>query len=71
MLSMSQDAGHLEELVARVIASAPRPLCLALAIETGIENFDGNALESVCADTEPGGSASMSVWQGESKVLED
>lgn len=38
--------------MARVITSVPSPLCLAPAIETGIANFAGNALESVSVDIE-------------------
>ena len=47
LLSMSQEAGHSGELAARVMASVPSPLCLALTIEPSIANFDWNALESV------------------------
>lgn len=47
---MSQEAGHSGELAARVMASVPSPLHLALAVELSIANFDWNALESV-ADT--------------------
>ena len=38
--------------MARTIASTPNPLCMALAMETSIANFDCNALESVCVDVE-------------------
>lgn len=47
---MSQEAGHSGELAARVMASVPSPLHLALAVELSIANFDWNARESV-ADT--------------------
>lgn len=43
---MSQEAGHSGELAARVMASVPQPLHLALAVELSIANFDWNALES-------------------------
>lgn len=44
---MSQEAGHSGELAARVMASVPSPLRLALTIELSIANFDWKALESV------------------------
>lgn len=36
------------------MASVPNPPCLALAPETGMANFDCNALEPVCVDIETG-----------------
>lgn len=66
---MSQETGHFEQQVARTTASSPSPLCLALAIETGIAHFDCDALESAHVGVEISEAASLPIWQGEGRVL--